>query len=194
LHLNYEWRRYIAYAVHQTFDQDGISDNLQKWVSNLFTDLYSVEPPVGESAVIYANIARLLPSGTNGGTNAVNAWTQYPLNTIVADESGIITLASNRFQVEAGVFDFDITVGLYSVQRARVALYNVTQATGVKAGVNVYPASVRVVGSEVSNGTDWYEVQYIATSQQADFGLGFRVNSGDDELYCDVSIYWREAE
>lgn len=136
----------------------------------------------------YANIGYALDAGSNAGVNVKEAWTQYELNIVMSDDDSIVTLASNRFQIVAGTFEFHIVASLNNVGQCRVALYNVTQDYGVKAGANTQSTRPTVTGRDISNGTDWYEVQYHATNEQITYGLGRKANTGDDELYCDVNL------
>lgn len=193
LRVNHVWRRFVAYALWQTFASYVGVEAVETWIGDLMLDLYTPETVQSEGEMSYANLAYLLDAGDSAGTNTADAWTQYPLNTILADDDGIVTLTTNRFQIAAGTFDFDIAVNMSSVDGVRVGLYNYTQAMAVKAGVNIFGNTQRVTGRDISNGSDWYEVQYYAQTANAGDGRGRAVSSGDDEMYCDVNIWLTPA-
>ena len=189
LRVNHVWRRFVASALWQTFAYTAVSEQVETWIGQLLLDLYDSELGSGGALVSYANIAYLLDAGDSAGTNIADAWTQYPLNTVLSDDDSIVTLTTNQFQVAAGTFDFDIMINMSAVDGARAGLYNYTQASAVKAGVNIFGNSQRVTGRDISNGSDWYEVQYYAQIANLGDGRGRAVSSGDDEMYCDVNIY-----
>lgn len=172
---------------------DAEYDIVENWLDLAVLDLLTeITGGGGGGVLIYANLGYVVSSGSSGGTSVAKTWTQYPINTIIADEDEILTLSSNTFQIAQGTFFFDVESSLHSVNSARLGLYNVTQDTPVKIGANQSGDNPVVRGADVSNGSDYYEVQYYAEAAQAGDGLGRKVNSGEDELYLDVNIYYME--
>lgn len=169
----------------------GEFDDIDAWIATAYLELLT-DASSGGTSVKYANLGYVLSAGTSAGTNDEDDWTQYPLNTILADDDSIITLTSNRFQIDAGEFYFNAEISLRGVGGCRIALYNYTQAMGVKAGNNTFTDNPRVTGYDVSNGADWYEMQYYASEVKTDKGLGRAIGSGDDEFYADVNIWLAE--
>ena len=137
----------------------------------------------------YANLGYVLPSGTSAGSNTINAWTQYPINTEISDSDGVVTLASNQFQVNAGTLEFHIASGLHNTGGSRICLYNVTQDNFVKIGTSLTGHPAVITGHTDSNGSDWYEVRYYTLTYNAGDGLGRQVGTGQDELYLDVNLW-----
>lgn len=166
---------------------------VENWLDSAVLDLLTViTEGGGGDALIYANLAYIVEAGSSGGNSVATTWTQYPINTIVADEEEIITLSSNTFQIAQGTFFFDIESSLHATGGTRLGLYNVTQDTPVKIGVNEFGDNACVRGADVSNGSDYYEVQYYAEAANSGDGLGRKMTSGEDELYLDVNIYYTE--
>jgi hypothetical protein len=193
LRVNHVWRRFVAHALWNTFAAYEGTEAVETWIGDLLLDLYTPETVQSEGNVSYANLAYILASGEPGGTNVNNHWTAFPVNTVIADDDDIVTLSNNQFAINAGEFDFVIELGLRLVGGCRVGLYNVTQAIPVKVGSNKHMDNPIVAGHGISNGTDYYEVQYYALTLNAGDGLGRNISSGDDEQYCDINIWLTPA-
>lgn len=169
-------------------------DVVENWLDLAVFDLLTEITSGGSgSALVYANLAYIVEAGSSGGSSVATTWTQYPINTIVADENEIITLADNRFQIAEGTFFFNIESALrMPTGGGRLGLYNVTQAMPVKVGANQHSDNAVVRGADVSNGSDYYEVQYYVETANNGDGLGRKIDSGEDELYLDVNLYYQE--
>lgn len=180
----------MASALWKAFGNVDTSEQVDEWISDLFLDLYTVAPPAGGDGFMrYAEICLVFAAGDNAGTATAGAWYQYPLNTILADEDGIATLNSNRFQIEAGTFSFHVELPLHAVGATRAMLYNYTANTPVKIGANVFNENTEAFGQDVSNGSDWYELRYWCTTTNPGDGLGRAVNTGGDELYGTIGVW-----
>jgi len=63
LHLSYEWRRFVAYALVNTFDMSTVSDTVAEWISALLVDLYTPDPAVGGGSMAIGSIIPLATAG-----------------------------------------------------------------------------------------------------------------------------------
>lgn len=133
-------------------------------------------------------------SGTNRGGLSSGSWTQAVLNTSM-DDTGIVTLSSNRFTLQAGTYEivarFSATDGCGGL-RARI--FNFTDTSVVREGTNAYSSttalSPETVTSEVRAkitiaSAKAYQLEYYTTNGgQGPLGL----STGGPEVFESVTI------
>ncbi len=86
----------------------------------------------------YILLADQRADGAVGGACSTTAWDTRALNTILADDTGLISISSNQATLPAGTYECEIDAEMYNTQTAQIRLYNVTDAV-----VMVYGKSVR---------------------------------------------------
>lgn len=190
LHLSYEWRRFIAYAVNQVFNLDELTDTVAGWASDLLIDLYTSEA-IGGSGVIKALLKHIEVSGVAAPNLVANVWTQRPINATV-DPWGLVDLANDEFAPVAGVYAIDIRAAQTVGALGHLRLYNVTQNTQVLVGDNMRATSGQESHAFLSdiitcNGSDYYRVDH-ETSVSQSIGMGIANSQGDQETYLVIEL------
>jgi hypothetical protein len=147
-------------------------------------------------------IAKLIdtkPSGTNGGTFNANMWNIRVLNNMNSNIEASVSLNSNEFTLQPGVYTITAQVPAYNVESHKSRLYNVTNDTVEVMGSTVYCASMGIISGSsaitkselftVINivSTTVYRIEHNCTSTQIDTGLGLASGLGL-EIYTVVII------
>jgi len=141
-------------------------------------------------------------NGTEGGSAVANAWTTRIVNTEVQDVGGICSIASNQITLAAGVYDAHILCAFYGTNATQLRLYNITDSVmvpdmlGVTGHLN-FGAHIPLSGRFTLTASKILEVQYMAQTAQADYGVGVSVKARVSN-YTDVEVYssfefWRVA-
>jgi hypothetical protein len=130
------------------------------------------------------------PNGTDGGTNAANAWTAREINTEVTDTGGYCSLSSGTVILEAGTYIADIVSPFYGTNAVTLRLRNITDNATTLLGISSYAlmTHARLVGKFTIAAQKVFEIQYIAEFAQSDYGLGTSVGLRASN-YADVEIY-----
>lgn len=142
-------------------------------------------------------------AGTNGGTFTSGAWRTRDLNALVADETGVVTLAGNQITLPAGTYYAHILAPAHKVERHRAALYNVTDALYVEdligqttksdQGTDDTTSVSVVLGRFVIAAAKAFEVRHRCELTQSGSGFGLTasgLNFGIDEVYTILQL-WR---
>ena len=150
---------------------------------------------VGKFGYETAYIKDVKPSGTAGGSAASGSFVTRDLNDLSGDTS-FVSLSSNQFTLEAGVYDITIEAPAYICDRHLIKLRNVTDSVDYTGRGNF--ASV---GNDVQNistfekrivvsGSKTFEVQHRLTDAGSGGGsaLGIAMGFGVDETYTQVKI------
>ena len=160
------------------------------------------EPPQATAAVIKPSVCLLKDvkayngqSGTNGTGN--NTWHTRDLNTIEG-ESWFLSLASNQFTLEPGMYEIYFVSPYYRVDAYASRLYDVTNSEVVVDGSCGHnDSSVATQGESVGfavitvTSSTAYRVEYSTNgSSNANYGLGYYnyYNSSSKSVYTQVSV------
>lgn len=137
---------------------------------------------------------------THGGTFTSGDWRTRVLNTEVYDIAGIVTLASNRFTLQAGTYVVEWSAPYHVVNKNQTRLQNITDASTVAHGESdpggvqsVYSAAGRNEGLArfTIAGAKAFEIQHECETTRATDGFGAASNLAG-EVYTRVKI-WKEG-
>ena len=168
------------------FYHDGVN-----WLSiTSLSPTSSTVDNVGEAGVVI--IKDLKSSGVTGGPSLDKTWEERDLNTIEGDNS-FITLSSNQFTLNAGVYLINWSSPGYGVNYFVTRLYNVTESRTESEGEALFSTVTGI--NRTSSGKTIIEIpsQKVFSIQQysslnSSSGLGADVNVGINELYTQVEI------
>lgn len=141
------------------------------------------------AAVIYDEKATTV----DGGGTTATTWVQRDLNT-ENDPNSIVAVASNQFTPIAGTYLIMVEAPAFECETNRVRLYNVTQSSVAKQGLN---AKADAGGSTTLaclnhvltvNGTDAFRIDHWAELTVATDGFGKAVGDGSPERYTTVTL------
>ena len=135
-----------------------------------------------------------------GGSSTTGSWLTRVLNTVVLDADGILSLSANQITLAAGSYwvrAWGIGVNSNGCQGR---LQNVTDATTVALGNNVYQgpgvaSHSLICGSFTIAAGKALEIQTRHAAAQATYGLGWSVglgNTGDNSVFC-TAEFWKTA-
>jgi hypothetical protein len=131
---------------------------------------------------------------TDGGSASATTWNQRDLNTEV-DPDSIVSISSNQFTPIAGTYMIWAEAPANEVTYNRIRLYNVTDTSVVKEGLNAYANTSNPTTTIATlfyvftaNGTDAYRIDHYTTSAKATTGLGAAVSDGSAETYTQVAL------
>lgn len=149
---------------------------------------------VGKFGYETAYIKDVKPSGTTGGTFTSGAWQTRDLNDLSGDTS-FVSLSSNQFTLEAGVYDIVFSAPAQEVGRHQCRLQNITDGVTVSAGSSIN-ASTSGSNTDFSAGEErlvlsastTFEIQHQCAATRASYGFGGQANFGIDEVYTQVKI------
>ena len=131
-------------------------------------------------------------SGTDGGTNANDAWTTLVLNTEVLDEGDHCTLAANQFTLAAGTYKTNIRSPFFEVDRVKLRVRNITDSSDAMIGESSYVYSsggeAILEGEFTITTSKVFELQYWANFPRATLGLGVATSAGVIEIYAQVRL------
>lgn len=132
-------------------------------------------------------------SNTDGGTFTSGAWRTRTLNTIVHDDTGLVTLSSNQVTLPAGTYIFSGRAQAVSVAQNYIKLVNVTDTDTVGNGAGSFadhndPA---IHGSFTITASKAFELQHRCQTTKTDNGFGTRsVFAVDKEVFAEV-MFWK---
>lgn len=147
LEINKEWMKVLLDLVSEADFVETYTDTADEFVAEQFGyDLYEAirtaylgYPPgtVFEVPDIII-IEHQEPIGTEGGIATAGAWFNRVLNTIVQDDTGLVTLVNNLIGLPDGLYSFDGYCIGYRVNHHDAHLYNVTDAIQYGYGSSEY--------------------------------------------------------
>lgn len=135
-------------------------------------------------------------SGTGGGTLTAGAWAARTLNTVVRNTVTGASLGSNQVTLPAGTYDIFGRAPGVRVNRHRIRLYDVTNATTLLRGVTSYSNSGNfyaqtdsiLVGRVVLAATTTMQLEYRVETGQS-YGGGLESTGwGEIEVYAELMI------
>lgn len=130
----------------------------------------------------------------NGGTFTSGAWQTRDLNTIIGD-SEIVSISSNQFTLNQGVYIIEVTSPAYRVEQNKAKLYNITDASDeiigsanmTSATGNTHSES-KIIGRITLTSTKVFEVQHRCSNTVTTSGMGLASSYGVSEIYTQVKI------
>jgi len=148
----------------------------------------------------YAVIQDEKSSGTGGGTFTSGAWQTRDLNTEHFDPFDLVTIASNRFTIQAGRYFIKAKAPAWNVNSHVAKLFNFTDTVDVEIGsVQQATASANSAQtySEVLARIDIstakaYEIRHQCDTTKTNDGFGVSMAIGAVEIYTVIEI-WKEA-
>jgi microcystin-dependent protein len=138
------------------------------------------------------------PQGTDGGSNTSNTWETRDLNTKIVDTGGNVTLASNQFTLETGVYEIDARAPSNQMNQHRLRLRNISDSVTILEGQN--SAVPNALGGTVSHAflrgrfiittPKTFEIQHRGTANGGSDAFGRNMNvPGANEVYTEVQLY-----
>jgi hypothetical protein len=148
---------------------------------------------IGKFGYETAYIKDVKVANTTGGTFTSGAWQTRDLNTIEGDTS-FLSLSSNQFSLEPGVYDIEVTAPAFRVDNHKAKIYNISDSSDVMFGSSEYSlnssedcSSSLIFGRIVINSTKTFEIQHRCLTTRASNGFGVAANFGE-EVYTQVKI------
>lgn len=137
-------------------------------------------------------LAYQLASGTGSGASSAATWNTFPLNTELVDTGNLCTLASNRFTLLPGTYEFfDTCFRVFGQNATNIRLRNITDAATVAnlACVGSYCDSVTsiegrnsILGQFAIATSKQFEIQIYTQIVRASSAWGL-VSSAATETY-----------
>jgi hypothetical protein len=135
-------------------------------------------------------------SGTNGGAISSGSWVTRTLNTIIANDLSIASLAANQITLPAGTYQCSIVVPGFAVDNHQARLFNVSSNTALLYGPNSRGASTGsnfsyalVVGLFVLLSSQVVRVEQQVQTTNGTNGLGMAMSFGSTEVYTVVQLW-----
>ncbi len=131
---------------------------------------------------------------TYGGGASANTTQTRDLNTIVHNDITGASLSSNQFTLPAGTYFIDATAPANEVDRHRISLYNVTDATttlmGLSAAINasISTTHARLRGKFTISSSKVFEIRHYTLTARTVYGLGDYTNDGSNSRYTEVVV------
>lgn len=138
--------------------------------------------------------------GTNGGSSQTGAWYTRTLNEKTVDETGDVTLSSDRFTLPAGTYVIETVCPFQGVNACKIKLYNYSDSSDTLIGGNIFSGTGESMsifnilkGQFTISAEKTFEIQYRCQNAYTDTGLGIPTNfSGYGEIYTVVEL-WKIA-
>lgn len=159
------------------------------------TDIEAVAKGVFSS---YAYIRDEKAAGTDGGTFTQGSWQTRVLNTEQADASGIVSIASNQFTLQAGTYFIRARAPALGCNFHQCKIRNITDSADTLIGTGMFADSTNngcnvseVQGRFTIAGAKAFELQHQCSATKATNGFGSKGNFGVTEVFGEVEI-WKE--
>tara|TARA_R100000656_G_C3943441_1_gene127100 strand:- start:279 stop:1226 length:948 start_codon:yes stop_codon:yes gene_type:complete len=130
----------------------------------------------------------------SGGTSSTGSWETRTLNT-VSGESWFVTLASNQFTLEAGMYKINASAPYYKTDAVQIGLYDITnsafktmgqstsyQSTYSSAAAPTLKSIFTITSSTV------FELRGQVENAKATNGFGIGNNYGEVNVFAEVMI------
>ncbi|PIY17484.1 hypothetical protein CO112_00865 [Candidatus Dojkabacteria bacterium CG_4_9_14_3_um_filter_150_Dojkabacteria_WS6_41_13] len=154
----------------------------------------------GEAGTQYIHIRDQKAQNTNGGGFTLGAWRTRDLNTILSDETGVVTLSSNQITLPAGTYRVNIIAPAVMVSNHQAILKNITDNTTTLVGTSEYNRTggtyyaqtlSTIKGSFTIASPKVFEVQHMSSGTNAADGFGHAANV-TTEVYTDAE-FWKNG-
>lgn len=144
----------------------------------------------------YAIICDEKADTAEGGTFTSGAWRTRDLNTTIADPDSIVSIASNQFTLGAGSYLIEASAPGFDTDRHQARLYNVTTATVVQYGQNMYAHSTYNGANNATlfarvtiAGSTTFEIQHRCQTTKSNNGFGVDNSFGETSIFTIVKIF-----
>ena len=160
------------------------------------SDLNDINNTVNANAVDAENRLTALGGGvaiiedhksnnTQSGTFASGAWRTRDLNTVISDDSNIVTLANNEFTLQSGAYLVEASAPSYQVEHNKIRLYNITDSATVAEGSNSFAGE-----TSFSQGRSFLTAKITITDTKSfnigHYGAKTRQNAGFGTYSSDI--------
>jgi hypothetical protein len=144
----------------------------------------------------YIHMQDLKPSGTNGGTFTSGAWRTRDLNTILNDDTGVVTLVTNQFTLPAGTYYMDAMAISIDTDNNQIRLRNISDSSTTLVGLNIStgandedgaPSVIR--GKFTIATPKTFEIQHRCSLTRNTIGFGRANSFGEGEIYSQVQLW-----
>lgn len=142
----------------------------------------------------YILLADVKGSGANGG-NSIAGWVTRDLQTVLSDESNIVTLAGNEFTLPAGDYRLYASAPAYRANGHKIELYNSTDAYSIATGTTEYNAEPGYAQTASTISTKFtittsksFSIRHHTATAISNNGLGFAASQGSN-IYTRVEIF-----
>jgi hypothetical protein len=152
----------------------------------------------GGTTVKCIQVAEVQASGTDGGTATANTWNTRAINTIVVDDTGLVTLpGSSTFTIPAGTYIVQASAPAYQANNHVLRLVNVTDAINYY-GTSEYTGSGNGVATRsmlgikfVLSATKTFRFDsWVSNSNGSTNNLGGAAHiTGVSETYCFATFF-----
>jgi hypothetical protein len=135
-------------------------------------------------------------SDVDGGDFSNVGWQTRPLNSIVNDDTGEVSLVSNQFTLPAGSYVIRAFAGAYRVNNHTTRLRNITDSTTTLEGVpnfapgtsDLHMTASWVVGAFTISAPKTFELQHQGTRTQTGDGFGPSTGFNAESVYASVEL------
>ena len=142
----------------------------------------------------YATLVDRKPPGVPGGQPTANAYNRRDLNQLETNIAGL-TLANNQFTLPAGAYQILAMMPGHQIARNRAKLVNITDGVdtlyGISTNCNVAASATgfaTIQGMFTILAPKTFEIQHYATATNSASNFGVESNTGEDEIYTQVSL------
>lgn len=154
-----------------------------------------VEPAVISGRPTLLHVRDEKSAGTAGGGAAATTWNLRTLNTELTNEITGASLASNQITLAAGTYEIRATAPARKVDRHKLRLQNITDASTELVGMSAHATSIdsgvtmaSLFGRFTLTATKVLELQHFTQTLSNTNGLGVETNASVVEVYADVVI------
>jgi len=136
-------------------------------------------------------------AGTTSGTATSGSFQTRTLNTVMTNEISGASLSSDQITLPSGTYFINANAQLWSSDRGKIKLRNVTDSSDTIIGGCGYSASGAAAISFLSGrfiiaSQKTFELQHRSGATKSTDGYGVEANYGVVEVFADVQI-WKVA-
>lgn len=143
---------------------------------------------------LVAYLKDVKPSGTAGGTFTAGSWQTRTLNTVEGDSS-IVSLSGNQFVLGPGRYEIEASAPAFNVSQHKTRIRNITNVSTSSVGSSEqsppssYTQTLSLLKTVITlTSSKVFELQHYCGSTSATLGFGVATNSGESEIYSQISI------
>lgn len=172
-------------------NSDTLGGRLPSYYAPAATSLAGYGITDAQSSIKIATFVDQKTSGTHGGASVATTWMTRVFNTTIINQGNFASLSSNQITLPAGTYEF-IAVAPGAGTHSKIRFKNITDATVINGPayrqVSDSSTELTMVGAFAIAGTKVFELQHYFASAVSSYGLGWAINSGDPEVYAQITI------